>query len=228
MTRILFRSTTVVAVLSFAVAATVQAAVTKLDPSGFQLVGQTDYYQSIIDKLDDALPKVSVPDVLADTNHATPGYSGPSNFIQDFTWEDVSGYDDQNTEKWYPQGITTSSDAYDIGTYQGKNVILVSWYDHRDVPTADSKGVRISFIDADKKAYRNVLLVVPSTESDGTATFSSVKIHAGGIFWYGNILYVVDTSNGLRLFDLNHIYRVDTGDNIGHVGNGVYQAFTYK
>lgn len=221
------RSTTVAALLGFAVTA-VHSAVTKLDPSGLQLVAHTDRYKSIIAKLDDALPNVSVEDVLDDTNHATPGYSGPSNFVQDFTWEHVSGYDDLNTDKWYPQGITTSADAYDAGTYKGRNMILVSWYDHRDVPKADNKGVRISFIDADKKAYRNVLLVVPGTESDGTATFSSVKVHAGGIMLYGNILYIVDTANGLRLFDLNHIYKVDTGNGIGHVGKGVYQAFTYK
>ena len=41
-------------------------------------------------------------------------------------------------------------------------------------------------------------------------TFAGIGgLHGGGIAWYGNLLYVVDTDDGLRVFDLKHIYQVD-------------------
>lgn len=147
--------------------------------------------------------------------------------IHIYRWDKKSGYDDQGTTKWYPQGITSSSDAYDKGTYGENDIILASWYDHDKIGGVN-KGVRISFIDAKNNKYRNVLLVVPDTTSSGTVSFHAVKVHAGGIMWYGDKLYVVDTNNGIRIFDLNHIYEVSIGDKIGHVGSGKYQAYNYK
>ncbi|CDH53330.1 secreted protein [Lichtheimia corymbifera JMRC:FSU:9682] len=198
-----------------------------LDASKFTLKGYPNRYDDLIAKLDDALPNISVAKVIADTNHPMKSYSGPSNFVKDFTWDKKSGYDDQGTTKWYPQGITSSSDAYDKGTYGENDIILASWYDHDKVGGVN-KGVRISFIDAKNNKYRNVLLVVPDTDSSGTVSFHAVKVHAGGIMWYGDKLYVVDTNNGIRIFDLNHIYEVSIGDKIGHVGSGKYQAYNYK
>lgn len=143
-----------------------------------------------------------------------------------YRWDRKAGYNDQGTTGWYPQGITTSSDAYDKGTYGKNDIILASWYDHDK--DGVNKGVRISFIDANTKKYRNVLLVVPATSAKGHITFHPVKVHAGGIMWYGDKLYVVDTKNGIRIFDLNHIYQVSIGNGIGHVGKGKYQAYKYK
>ncbi|KAI8139341.1 hypothetical protein BJV82DRAFT_646131 [Fennellomyces sp. T-0311] len=220
-------------VISTVVAASlVQAAVEKLDASKFTLFGKPGHYESIIAKLDDELPNVTVAEVIRNTNHPNLAYSGPSHWVQDFTWDKKTGYNDQDTTKWYPQGITSSSDAYDKGTYGDNNIILTSWYDHT-VPSSDSsnKGVRISFIDMTNPSdikYRNVLLVVPYETSSGSPSFHSVKIHAGGIMWYGNLLYVVDTANGIRIFDLSHIYEVSIGDGIGNVGSGRYEAANYK
>ena len=193
------------------------AAVKELDASDFQLEGKVGKYEPALKKLDGVLTKVTVSDVLASANHPTKSYSG--DFNTQFTWDKQSGYDDQGTKSWYPQGLTTSSDAYDEGTVEGKDVILVSWYSK-----GSSKGVRISFVDVANKNYRNVLLVVP--EEDGTS-FHSVKIHAGGIMWYGDRLYVVDTDNGIRIFDTSRIYEVSVGDGIGKVGSE-YQAYNYK
>lgn len=178
--------------------------------------------------LDKVLPIKKVKDVIGDTNHKNPN-SKPSvkNLIKGYTWENVPGYDDANTEKWYPQGITTSADAYGDGKYDGDVVTLVSW--HSDKYDSGKRGVRISFIDSndpDSLSYRNVLLVEPS--SDGSANFAAIpKLHAGGMFWYGNLLYVVDTRKGIRVFDLEHIYQVNTGKGIGKVGD-TYQAYGYK
>lgn len=66
---------------------------------------------------------------------------------------------------WYPQGITTSADAYESGAYKGDTVILVNWYD--DGSDGIDRGVRVSFVDYSTPSaptYRHVLLVEPSTE----------------------------------------------------------------
>ncbi|KAI7858522.1 hypothetical protein BDC45DRAFT_498545 [Circinella umbellata] len=201
--------------------------VEELDPSSLKLEGKPGYYNDIITKLDDALPIVSVATVLNNTNHQNPSFDGPDNFVEAFTWEKRDGYNDVGTLLWYPQGTTTSSDAYDNGLYEGNDIILISWYDHlRPTSSAGNKGVRISFINKSTMSYRNVLLVVPD---DGeTPSFHTTKIHAGGIMWYGYNLFVVDTKKGIRIFDLRHIYEVSIGDGIGHVGAGRFEAYNYR
>ena len=73
-------------IVTAAVAASfVQAAVETLDPSAFTLLGKPGHYESIIAKLDNALPNVTVAEVLRNTNHPNPAYSGPSHWVQDFT-----------------------------------------------------------------------------------------------------------------------------------------------
>ncbi|KAG6888989.1 hypothetical protein C0992_006865, partial [Termitomyces sp. T32_za158] len=149
--------------------------------------------------------------VLANTNHGNPTKTlGLSHFLRGYTWEDVPGYDDENTTKWTPQGITTSADALDVGVYQTKKVILIDWY--------NSGGQGLG---------RNALLVEPYTDSSGNPNFKAVKVHGGGIMWYGNLLYVVDTNNGIRVFDLNHIYKVTVGDAIGRQSSTDYEAYNY-
>jgi hypothetical protein len=60
-------------------------------------------------------------------------------------------------------------------------------------------------------------------------SFGPVVIHAGGLAWVGDLLYVVDTTRGLRAFDLTRILRVETGvDAIGYdAGAGAYHAHNY-
>ena len=187
-------------------------------------------YSGLIAKLDEELTKASVAKVIADTNHKAPNSKpGVKGRVDAYTWEDKSGYDDAHTEKWYPQGITTSYDAYDKGTYGDNKIQLVSWHSsHYD---DGKRGARISFVDVndpDNKAYRNVLLVEPTEDKDGKANFKAIdKLHAGGIAWYGNLLYVVSTGMGLRVFDLDHIYQVSGGDGIGRVGDE-FRAYNYK
>jgi hypothetical protein len=164
--------------------------------------------------------------VLGATNHANPAKSvAASNFLRGYTWEAVTGYDDVSTEKWYPQGITTSADALDTGIYQDKKVILIDWYDK----TGLGKGVRVSFIDRTAPgaaSYRNALLVEPFMDA-GNPSFRAVGVHGGGLMWYGNNLYLVDTNNGIRVFDLDHIYKVSVGEGIGRQSSTVYEAYSY-
>jgi hypothetical protein len=215
-------SAAAVLVATTALAPPAQAA-TALTSTNFRL--KASAYSSVIAGLDAALPNVSVADVVDDANRtATSCTAGASNRLASFCWD--SG--DNGVTYWIPQGITTSADAYDAGTYEDRMVILVSWY----YDGSPDKGVRISFVDyANPSApvYRHALLVEPYTNS-GNPDFRPVPIHAGGMFWYGYYLYVADTNNGFRVFDLRHIWQVTTGNEslVGRQSNGTYQAYNYK
>ncbi|KAH6664210.1 hypothetical protein B0J14DRAFT_608047 [Halenospora varia] len=208
-------------------------------PSGFQLTASDGVYP-IISALDAALPNQKFGDIIADTNHVCPNTPVVPrvDFLTDsYTWPNGASFDDRGTSAWFPQGITTSSDAYDNGLYEGYDVTLVSWHHtiksdgkNKDGP----KGARITFIDRsspNNDRYRHVLLVMGYEDSSGKASFRTQELHAGGIMWYGNLLYVVDTRAGIRIYDMNHIYEVDDGagssDGIGRVGTK-YQAYGYK
>lgn len=182
-------------------------------------------YSSAIANLDAALPNVKVSSIIGDLNHDNPSTS-PSvkNLVSSsaYGWESTASFDDAGTDKWYPQGITTSADAYASGEYEGYRIQLISW--HSDKYDDGKRGARISFVKG--KKYRHVLLVRPK----GTDDFEAIAgLHAGGIMWYGNLLYVVDTKGGLRVFDLDHIYKVDDSikDNDGKQGSS-YGAWGYK
>jgi hypothetical protein len=134
----------------------------------------------------------------------------------------------------YPQGITSSRDAVgtaNSGNYDGHQLILVSWYTKDGCDGAQSRS-RITLVDWDAtypNKYRKVLLVEPT----GTATtpnFKDIPIHAGGVSWYGDYLYVADTGRGMRIFDMRRILKTNTGgtaDQIGRQSNGTYYAHNY-
>lgn len=202
------------------------SAATALTAANFRL--HESAYSPLIDDLDAALPNVSVPTVVADGNRvATSCAPSAANRLAAFCWN--SG--DNTVTYWTPQGITTTADAYDAGTYEGATAILVSWYD--DGTDGVDRGVRISFVDYATPAaptYRHVLLVEPYTRTDGAVSFRAVNIHAGGMFWYGHYLYVASTSSGLRVFDLRHLWQASTANDaaIGLQPDGSYQAYGYK
>ncbi|MGH3738584.1 MAG: hypothetical protein ACRDT6_23715 [Micromonosporaceae bacterium] len=218
--------TALAVVLSLLAGTPALAAPSPLTASNFRLKATS--YSSLIDDLDARLPNVSVPTVVNSANRYGSVCSPPARSrVAAFCWN--SG--DNGTTAWYPQGITSTADAYGAGTYDGETVILVSWYDHAD--DGISKGVRVSFVDWSSPSspkYRHVLLVEPYRRSDGRPSFRSVNIHAGGMFWYGYYLYVADTSYGFRVFDLRHLWQVSTGNKsiIGWQSNGTYHAFDYQ
>ncbi|KAL2107699.1 hypothetical protein VUR80DRAFT_4856 [Thermomyces stellatus] len=159
--------------------------------------------------------RTTVAEVFEDGNHQMTDHSDTGGL----QFESTDDFDDVNTEKWYPQGISSTADALDAGTYEGRDGFVVSWHD------AGDESVRVTFVDRETKKYRHVLLVYPHAEDD----FRAVPIHAGGVVWYGDTLWVVDTSNGIRVFDLANIWRVDSGDGVGKTGDdGTYSAQGYK
>lgn len=104
---------------------------------------------------------------------------------------------DSNTRTWVPQGVTTVSDAVQDERWSGRRPILVSWH--------DSGRVRVTVVDPDRRTYQHVLLVYPTMKGK-KPTYTDIDVHAGGIAWYENKLYVADTRHGLREFDMRHIY----------------------
>jgi hypothetical protein len=178
--------------------------------SDFVLVEQPD--NPNVASLSKKLKTVSVADVFNDGNHKMTADSAGRKL-----WEKNTGFNDLDTEKWVPQGISSTADASEGGTVGGKDGWIVSW--HRD----DDKSVRVTFVDRANDKYRHALLIYPHAADN----FREVPIHAGGIMWYGDKLWVVDTKNGIRVFDMANIWQVGSGDAVGKTGSK-YSAAGYK
>ena len=212
--------------------------ITAADPGGLRLYDEDQWASSaaLVDgiALHPSVTPVTLTDVLANLNRTAQKVSslaGTECFHTGFVWN--SG--DNGVTYWYPQGITGSGDASDDGAYQNRKVGMVSWYHkpENDSSTSANKGVRLSVYDVtdmNNIGYRLVLLVVP-VDNGGVADFEAVPIHAGGIVWYKDYLYVADTSQGLRVFDLTRMLEVQTGNNtwIGKVSEADgYHAYGYR
>jgi hypothetical protein len=162
----------------------------------------------------------------------------PADAVDGFCW---TPGDDENCHN-VPQGITTSRDATKDHEYGSPppQLIVVSWYYRDDCdPDAPETRSRVTLVDWDKdwtpNAYRKVLLVEPFRRTVGPSSqldFRDIPIHAGGVMWYGDYLYVADTYAGLRVFDMRRILEVDGGgseDGIGFNSSlGVYRAHQYQ
>lgn len=197
----------------------------EIDPSVFSLQRtQTD--PALVDALTDTLPSRSVGEVVASANRVgTACTADASHLSASFCWQ--SG--DNTVSYWYPQGLTTSADATDSGTVDGHEVLLSAWYDNGE--SGYDRGARVSFVDMSNPTaprYRHVLLVEP-TGTPASPSFTAVTAHAGGLVWYGDLLYVADTYNGMRVFDLSRMMAVSTGRDtaIGRQSDGTFHAHNY-
>lgn len=192
--------------------------------------------RAIVDALPASVARVGLADVAADLNRAATRVTAaqvpgdPPGVRSAFTWQ--AG--DRDVAYWIPQGLTGSFDGRADGVVAGRRLLLVSWYHERAAEpgaTAD-KGVRIAIVDVTDPAavrYRFALLVDPVVR-DGRSDFDPIAVHAGGLAWFGDHLYVPDTSRGLRVFDLGRILAVDTSaDRLGHdPATGAYHAHGYR
>ena len=149
-----------------------------------------------------------------------------------FGWD----WPDTLTREWWPQGITTSQDSGTARPAGESPVLLSGWY--RREGTTNDAAVRVSVVDlgpdggrGGPPAYEHVLLVAgnnpendketdPGTDpgsdpATGTATgparHRQVRVHAGGLVWWGDLLLVADTRAGLQVFDLRDVVRVPAG-----------------
>lgn len=188
----------------------------------------------LIDALPPTLTRVTLADVTADLNRvgpklttALPG-TAPG-VVRAYEWQ--SG--DESVTYWTPQGVTGSFDGVATGVIAGRKIVLVSWYYTmaNDTGSTVDKGVRLAIVDATDPAsirYRFALLVEPSGTRDAPS-FTAVPVHAGGLAWVGDRLYVPVTGSGFRVFDLSRMFKVDSlDDRIGlDPATGTYAAYSY-
>lgn len=163
-----------------------------------------------------------------------------------FKWADS----DAKTDFWYPQGITGNKN-HNTSLVQDQRILLVSWYgvESKDVENKHM-GVRISLIQFNPDSsiqYQHALLVQDiANQKDSLlydlnenqkqrivqlGSYIPVPIHAGGIAWYGNYLYVADTYLGLRVFDLSRIFKTKEDSSQRKCGvdeTGNFYAFGYS
>lgn len=154
--------------------------------------------------------RVGLRGVLDDLNRAGLHADVPGDApVAGMAWRD----DDQRSTRWYPQGITTSADAYGAdpsgGQHEGHDVVMTSWYGRGLVGRL--LGSRISVIDwhdDQPPRYRHVLLVEPRRFLRIFHRLRPVRAHAGGIVWYGEHLFVAGSSTGVRVFGVDDVVRV--------------------
>ncbi|KAK1182343.1 hypothetical protein B7755_031960 [Streptomyces sp. NBS 14/10] len=152
-------------------------------------------------------------DRKAVANPHWPAGTKPSRLAYSFGWDPEKN--DGTTGQWYPQGVSSSYDAYHgpipgTNTDAEKRAVVVSWYAKGAIW---NRGARVTFVDVtvpSRPRYRHVLLVEPKKSAGEPYDFSPVGVHAGGIAWYGDRLYLADTRGGLRVFNVNQMFKVDT------------------
>jgi hypothetical protein len=130
---------------------------------------------------------VGVEGVLGDLNRQARPVDTPGSAVtRAYAWE---GRDDWDS-RWWPQGITWSTD---VSTSEG--VIVGSAYAKNRVGL--TLGSRITVVDLASLRYRHVLLVRPVL-TRGRATFRPLRIHAGGLVWFGpSYLHVAGARRGI-------------------------------
>ncbi len=153
------------------------------------------------------------------------GFNIPSgNQATGFKWN--SG--DTRTPNWWPQGITGFN-------YGDKKFIVVTWYGKE---ACDHKGSRISLVDItdmNNIKYRLILLVQKRTTQTSNAytqldTYRPVDIHAGGVAYSNNRLFIASTNLGIRVFNITNIIESDWRDEskCGVDDNGTLHALGYR
>ncbi|HWN70255.1 MAG TPA: hypothetical protein VNM90_21595 [Haliangium sp.] len=141
-----------------------------------------------------------------------------------FCWDPSGTTSNDDDGPWIPQGITTTRDALGANEYDGHQLIGVSWY------YEDQSRLTLVDWDADwDNKYRHILFVEPT---GGAGLFKNANTHAGGIMWYGDLLYVADSTNkGFRIFGFDNIYSADTNafceDTVGKVYDSALGGYRY-
>ena len=188
---------------------------------------------SYLSGLDTALPNVGVATVLDSNNH--PMVSCNSEELAalppDTVLSDIWCFDegDATTLAWSPQGLTSSGDADNDGSWGAKRAILSGWvYDADD---SRHNEARIAFIDYTNPAspvYRWVYLVTPTSATN----FKASHAHIGGMVWYGDKLIVTavgNTGTALLVYSMAKIWQMNSGASaIGLQSDGKYAAYGYQ
>jgi len=183
--------------------------------------------------------RVGLEGVLADLNRTAVVATVPGRApVWGFRWN----AEDNRSQRWFPQGITTSADRgdssevdaeeVDADGVDGRLVVCTSWYS-QDIGGLN-KGARVTFVDVTSRSaprYRHVLLVEPFLSAAGVVDVRPVHVHAGGLVWHGPYLHVAGTRRGLLSFRLDDIVRVPTSGDASALRlhpDGAVDGFGYK
>ena len=126
------------------------------------------------------------------------------------TWGFTWNRQDNESERWWPQGISTSADASDTEDFAGHRLIVTSWYSKGDAD--DNHGSRVTFVDVDRLRYRHVLVVRAGTDPHGRARLEPLRSHAGGVVGCGPYLHLAGTRRGLFTCHVDDIMEVEPDD----------------
>ncbi|MFC6081722.1 hypothetical protein [Sphaerisporangium aureirubrum] len=194
---------------------------TATDPAPFHLRRNTRDLARAVQTLSGVLPARALKEVLAKANRTAVRKGSTAAFgtmnPRPADWYCFNA-GDNDTVEWYPQGLASSSEA----GLPGAGALAVTWY-WKPVGAPGERGIRITFLDTTTSKYRHVLLVSPKGD-----TYSPINIHAGGVAWYGDLIYVPDTARGLRVFDTRHIYEVGGDEDKVGLQGGEYHAYGYR
>lgn len=221
------------ATLLFPLPAGAAGAPVPLPASQFTLSADYHRFDAVNSALAGRLGTAAVHTVMDAANHDRSPIPDPlelAGYTGGFRFDAADNIDCTN----FPQGITTSRDAVgtaDGGNYDGHQLVLVSWYTKDNCLSGGARS-RITLVDWDATypdRYRKILLVEP-TGTAAAPDFTDIDVHAGGVSWYGDHLYVADTKHGMRVFDMRKILRTGTGGSASQIGrqsNGAYYAHNY-
>ncbi|MGC1209009.1 MAG: hypothetical protein WA880_13730, partial [Ornithinimicrobium sp.] len=123
-----------------------------------------------------------------------------------FTWNQQ----DNESDLWWPQGISTSADAHDTETIHGHPMLVTSWY--CKALGRSRQGSRVTFVDLDTLRYRHVLIVQASTNLWGRPRLKPLHIHAGGVVWAGDYLHLAGTRRGIFTCRVEDIIKLAPSD----------------
>jgi hypothetical protein len=147
--------------------------------------------------------RVGIAGVLAHLNRQAARTRVPGRAVEwGFRWND----EDHASERWWPQGITTSADASDTEDIDGRRLLMTSWYSKG--ARGQNRGSRVTVVDIDTLEYRHVLLVTPERTADGGLELRPLLAHAGGLVWCGPYVHVAGTKRGLFTCLVDDIVRV--------------------
>ena len=158
--------------------------------------------------------RVGLDGVLADLNRtAREVFNTGSAATWAFAWDD----EDNDSQRWWPQGITSSADADPGEEYAGRRLLVTTSYSK----TIDklNKGCRITVVEVSEEQpirYRHVLLVAVGLDDVGRPELRPVHAHAGGAVWNGSYLHVAATTSGVHTFHLDDVMAVPTEVGLGH------------
>jgi hypothetical protein len=206
-----------------------------IDERGFQLTTDMQSLQGPLGMVDAALAakKRTVDWVMTYANRDRAALCHPDVYWpvylqgaleSGFCWDPSGTTSNDDDGPWVPQGITTTRDALSANEYDGHQLVAVSWYYENQS--------RLTLVDWDadwENTYRHILFVEPTGTS---SLFKNATTHAGGVMWYGDLLYVADSTNeGFRIFNFNNIYSADTNafcaDRVGKVYDSGIGGYRY-